>query len=92
MVFNEHECGFCKSEVSSDATVCAHCGAIKGFVYDAWKGGLDRLFLPFLFLIVFVSIAIFPKTEGYLFGGAIIFIAFGCMLKLGLKRTWLRRN
>lgn len=36
--FSEHECGFCKSEVRDGATVCAHCGAIKGSVRKSKDG------------------------------------------------------
>lgn len=91
MAFNERECGFCKSEVRPDASVCAHCGAHKGIIMETW-GCLFQFGVFFLVLFPVLGWERMTKsTEDFFFVVAPIFLIL-LLFKLGSKSVWLRRN
>lgn len=91
MAFNEQECGFCKSKVRPDATVCAHCGAHKGIIMEYW-GGWFKFGVFMLLLFPVLGWERMTKSAEDFFFVLVPICLILLLFKLGSKSVWLRRN
>ncbi len=60
MSFKEDECGFCKSTVRPDATVCPYCGAHKGRISN-----ISGFWLGLILIGIGLSVTAGADIEGY---------------------------